>query len=214
VTAVTCLFLAIRLAIYGGLGGYPDASGLSPHFELRFTTLTSFFTRALPVPPFAPNSSVPLPGWAMAAVIGFALWACVHAFTCVGSWRRNGGFLAAALLAALPAANLVDWVGPMMHNTRYLYLPSIWIFLLIAAATGSSALARAGLIVLVLANSIGVLHNISSYRWIDPGVRPAATQVRRNLTDRDDARATAAAIIRSEMLRDFPRSDCRTCPEP
>jgi hypothetical protein len=177
ISVVTLALIGIRLVIYSGLGGYPDASGVSPHFELRMTTFTSFFTRALPVPLFAPNTENALPVWTVFAVLGFAAWACLYAFQCGGARWRSGEFVIAALLAALPAANLVDWVGPMMHNTRYMYLPSIWIFLLIATAAGTGPRARRILILLAIVNAIGVLHNITSFHWIDPGVRPVAQVV-------------------------------------
>lgn len=178
---VVALAVAARIAIYGRLGGYPQA----PHFVFHTSSVTAFFTRVLPVPPFALNVSVPLSPWAIAAVAGFAIASCGLAVTCKGWFWRDATLVVAAILSAVPAVNLVNWIGASTQNTRYLYMSSMWIFLMLASVASSSR-SRRWLTVLVVANCIGASHNVAAYRPIMP-------------------LETAAAA---------PRSDCRSCPAP
>lgn len=178
---VAVLAVAARIVVYGNFGGYPEA----PHFVFQTNTVTSFFTRALPVPLFALDTSVPLRSWMVIAVIGFAVASCGLALASRGWLRRDASLLVAALLSAVPAANLVNWISASMQNTRYLYMPSIWIFLLLAAA-GSNLRARRWLVILAIANCLGVAHNVITYRRLIPPETAGAT----------------------------PTSDCRSCPAP
>jgi hypothetical protein len=179
---VAAIALGARIAVYGGLGGYPQA----PHFVLHTSTITSFFTRALPAPLFAFNSSVPPDAWAIAAVAVFAIAVCGIALTCRGWLRRDAGLLGAAFLSAVPAANLVNWIGSSMQNTRYLYMSSIWIFLMLAAAAGNSPRGRRWLVAVVLANCLGAAHNVAAYQ----------------------------PIMTPERAASAPLSGCRFCPGP
>jgi hypothetical protein len=174
VAAVTLVLLGIRLAVLHGIGGYPDASGVPPHFTLQLTTLTSFFTRGLPVPLLGLNTETALGVPARAAVLGFAAWACVQAPSSAGPWRRNAALILAALASALPAANLVNWISPMAHNFRYLYLASIWIFLLVVSTAWANPRARRWLVVLVVANAVAALYNVETFYWFDWAPRPEA----------------------------------------
>jgi hypothetical protein len=172
---ITFALLAIRWAIFDGLGGYPDESGVAPHFAIGLKTFTSFFTRALPAPLMLINIDAGLGWYARAGVAAFAIWAALQALTSGGTFRQNAALLFAALLAALPAANLVDWIGPIAHNVRYVYITSAWIFLLAANASRQ----RVFLAILVFANVLGVVHNLRTFEWIDPAVRPIALQIPR-----------------------------------
>jgi hypothetical protein len=156
--------LLLRSAIFHGMGGYPDAPGITPQFAVRLSTFTSFFTRALPVPIFALNTTV-AGNLILPAVVLVALGACGYAAFCGGTLRLKLGILVATLLTALPAANLVDWISPIMRNTRYLYMPSLWICLLLSlAATGK---ARKWLLLLALANVLATIHNYRSFASFD-----------------------------------------------
>ncbi len=170
----TLLLLGIRYAIYNGMGGYPDATGVAPHFALHLATFTSFFTRALPVPVFGINTDAPLPWWAAASAAVFAMTACGFAITAGGEFSRKVLLLAAALLSALPAANLVDWISPLMRNTRYLYLPGMWICFLLAAAAGDRPRARWWLVGMIAANAVGAIYNYHAFHWFDWAPRPSA----------------------------------------
>ena len=165
---LTIVLLLFRWVLFHGMGGYPGDTGNSPHFNVRFSTFTSFFTRALPVPLLALNTNSM--GMLMVlSIVLFAAAACVYAALCDGTPKMKIALLAAALLSALPAVNLVDWINPIMWNTRYLYMPSLWIWLLISiAATGKT---RKWLWLFVLANLFATIHD---YRNFSLFVVPAA----------------------------------------
>src|SRR5207248_1988977 len=84
--AVAVVLLAVRVWVIGGLGGYPDESGVSPNFAIGLKTFTSFFTRALPAPLFLINTDASIPWYARAAAVGFAAWAVIQAWTSGGRW--------------------------------------------------------------------------------------------------------------------------------
>lgn len=172
--AISVLFLAIRWSIYRGMGGYPDATGVAPHFAIHMATFTSFFTRALPVPAFALNTEDVLLWWARGAVAIFAVAACGLAVQAGGVFSRKLGLLAGALISALPAVNLVDWISPLMRNTRYLYLPAMWICLLIAVAGVDRPRARWWLLGIVFANAVAAFYNFHVFHWFDWAPRPSA----------------------------------------
>jgi protein O-mannosyl-transferase len=158
VAALSAVLLGIRWAIFHGMGGYPAEAGVEPHFALHLATFTSFFTRALPVPLFGLNTNDALAWWARVALAGFAVAACGYAAFCGGSLKTKLALLGAALLSALPAVNLVDWISPVMHNTRYLYMPGMWIFLLLSSAAANNR-ARVWFGLLVLANIGAAVYN-------------------------------------------------------
>ena len=170
----TALLVGIRYAIYNGMGGYPDATGVTPHFALHLATFTSFFTRALPVPVFGIDTDTALPWWMAATSAAFAFTSCGFAICAGGALSRKILLLMAALLSVLPAANLVDWVSPLMRNTRYLYLPGMWICFLLAAAGLERPRARWWLMGMIAANAVGAFYNYHSFHWFDWAPRPPA----------------------------------------
>jgi len=162
--AITIAMLLLRWTLFHGMGGYPGEAGNSPHFHVRFSTFSSFFTRALPVPLFALNATV-MGSVAIIAILFFGVGACGYVAFCGGPRRLKAAVLVAALLSALPATNLVDWVGPLMGNTRYLYMSSLWIWLCISvAATGR---ARKWLLLLAVANVLATVHDYRNFTFFD-----------------------------------------------
>ncbi len=126
---ITALMLAVRIAIYNGLGGYPATiyGGVSPHFTFTFKSITGLVTRVIPIPLLGLNLSVPF---------GHAMTCCVVVYVAVIAWVVVQGaslgteervLVGLALLSALPTLNLVGWVDESMRHSRYLYLPGLWI---------------------------------------------------------------------------------------
>jgi hypothetical protein len=60
--------------------------------------------------------------------------------------------------------NLVGWISPFMHNVRYLYLPGVWIFLLLAEGRPARWYWMAALVAL---NAISAAYNYSVFRWYE-----------------------------------------------
>jgi len=165
---ITMLMLAIRIAIYHGLGGAQPIveGGASPNFSITVKSFLGIITRVIPLPMLGLNLSVPL----SAAMAGFVIlylgaiaWAVVRGASMDGPQRT---LVCLALLAALPAINLIGWVNPAMQHSRYLYLPGL--FMLIAAASAINRVPHGNiaLAAIVAANLAGCVHNLDVYRTL------------------------------------------------
>ncbi len=158
--------LAVRFAVYGGLGGYrPAAGGHAPQFLLTGKTVSTLVTRVFLIPPLAVNSSIPLDVVGKIALVLFAAAALSLAFAAPNPDRRKLAFIAGlAAISALPALNLVGWIGPSMLHSRYLYFPSVWILLLLAAMLARARWSAAIFAALLAANTAAAAHNMLVYR--------------------------------------------------
>jgi hypothetical protein len=164
--AVTAVMLAIRIAIYHGLGGYPAlvSGGTSPHFSLTGKSFLGIITRVIPIPLLGLNLSVPL----SAAMAGFVIlyvaaivWAVVRRASAAKPERV---LVLLALLSALPAINLTGWIDESMRYSRYLYLPGIFILMAVAVLLARRPYGNVVLAALVAANAAGCAHNLAVYR--------------------------------------------------
>jgi hypothetical protein len=163
---VTALMLAVRIAIYKGLGGYPAEiyGGVSPHFSFTFKSITGLATRVIPIPLLGLNLSFPF---------GSAITCCVVLYLAVIAWVVVQGaslgkpervLVGLAILSALPALNLVGWVGESMRHSRYLYLPGLWIVMAAAILIARRPFGNIALTLLVAANVAGAVHNLGVFR--------------------------------------------------
>jgi hypothetical protein len=164
--SITALMLAVRIAIYKGLGGYPASisGGASPHFSFTLKSITGLVTRVIPIPLLGLNTSVHLSRgiacFVMLYVAAIA-WVVIQG----GSVTKPEMVLVGlGLLSALPALNLTGWVGESMQHSRYLYLPGIWIIMAAAALIARRPSGNLLLAVLIAANLAGVVHNLGVYR--------------------------------------------------
>jgi hypothetical protein len=187
--------LAARVAVYHGFGGYPPPpNGEEPHFRLTAKTLETMVTRPPGIPFLGINSTVPLSLGLRAMLVVFAVAAGVLATQRPSPERRERVIGLLAIIAALPALNLVGWVGPSMQNARYLYLPGVWLFLLLAALAARTRAGTAVVAAVVLANAAGVLHNLEVYRSVLGRASLIADQIR-NDAAREGARAVYLAGV-------------------
>ena len=163
--SITALMLAVRIAIYKGLGGYPaSVSGASPHFSLTLKSITGLVTRVIPIPLLGLNTSVHLSRGVACFVMLYVAaiaWVVIQG----GAVTKPETILVGlGLLSALPALNLTGWVGESMQHSRYLYLPGIWIIMAAAAIIARRPSGNVLLVVLIAANLAGVVHNLGVYR--------------------------------------------------
>jgi hypothetical protein len=195
VALATIVALAARVAVYHGFGGYPPPpSGEDPHFRLTAKTLETITTRPLGIPFLGINSTVPLSLGLRAMLVVFALAAGVLATQRPSPERRERVIGLLAIISALPALNLVGWVGPSMQNARYLYLPGVWLFLFLGALAARTRAGTAVVAAVVLANAAGVLHNLEVYRSVLGRVSLIADQIR-GATAREGVRAVYLAGV-------------------
>jgi len=126
--AILCAFLvaatavAVRFPVLGGIGGYG-----SLHFALTWNTVATMLVRAPLACQMALDATTRWPLWVDAGVAGFALLLVYVAFTYrPQSPRREWWPLAALLVALLPSANVIAFIGPSLVQGRYLYYCSVW----------------------------------------------------------------------------------------
>ena len=164
--AIVLIMIGIRFYIYHGLGGYPPASGVSPHFTLTGRTVMSPLTRVPTLPVYAINAKAQIGVLSKAGLL--TMIAAAAYLVLSGSGPRRPGTIAAllglAFVSAIPAGNLLGWIGARLQHARLLYLPSIWIAILLASLFMKTKLPAACVPALVLAYGMGAFHNIGVYR--------------------------------------------------
>jgi hypothetical protein len=181
---ITALMLAVRIAIYKSLGGYPATihGGASPHFSFTFKSVTGLVSRVIPIPLLGLNTSLPLsPAMACFVVLFVAViaWVVVRGAALAKPERVLVGL---ALLSALPALNLTGWVGESMQHSRYLYLPGLWIVIAAATVIARRPFGNIALALLITANLSGVVHNLGVYRTMLGKAHAISQQIARDCT--------------------------------
>ncbi len=158
------LLLAVRVLLYGGLGGYSDGHSHSLHAVASAKSVYLLAVNTLSLSLFAINASAPHSVWAYAVVLGFSCLVLAIAAFCAGSAdSRKWGFVLLALLSAAPALNVVGWIQPSLLHSRHLYWPSVWTTLLIAWCIQRRC-PLAVMIAYVLVQAGALTYNISAQR--------------------------------------------------
>lgn len=190
VTIPALIGIAVRFAVYGGLGGYPPAArGHSPQFVLTANTFSTLLTRVFLVPPLAVNSSIPLDAAGKIALVLFAAGALSAALLLRNPDRRKLAFIGGlAAIGALPVVNLVGWIGPSLLHSRYLYFPSVWIMLLLVSIVGRARWSAAVFGAFLAANAAAAGHNLLVYRDAMQSADRIAETVAAGVRARDDVR--------------------------
>jgi hypothetical protein len=161
----TLLMVFIRIIIYGNLGGYPTSvTAASPHFQLGIRTVTSLL-RAFPITLLGVNTTAAAPEWLGLVLIVFTLFIIVTAVAGRHCFKRKGiALLSIAFLSVIPVLNIVGWIGAPMQHSRYLYMPTVFVMIIIAFTPGRIRW-RAGVLgVFLAANALGAVSNYMIYR--------------------------------------------------
>jgi hypothetical protein len=157
--ACTLGLVAVRFAIYGGLGGYPPLQGRAVHFHLSGHAAYLLIRNVTTLPIWGVNV-VRIP--TVLLVAAAAIFAAVAPQ--LRGCRRGFALAMTGLLVAtaLPTWNLVGWIGSSLQYGRYLYLPSAWMSLLLGDvfSTARRPLVCIGLFVSICA--LALLHNLLS----------------------------------------------------
>ena len=190
VAAVTVAMIFVRIAVYDSLGGYPTpASQQSAHFTVGLNTAVSLI-RTVPAALLGVNTASASPGWLNAVVIAFSLLVFMVALTGAGRFgRREYALLACAPIAALPVMNLVIWIGSSMQHSRYLYMPAVFVMILMASALGKKRWSAFFLGTFLTLNALGVISNIGIYRDMLAKTESLAESVRMDWSNHPSARA-------------------------
>jgi hypothetical protein len=161
---LTALMLIIRIAVYGNLGGYGMVGGVeSLHFRVTLKTFISLL-RAIPLPIFGVNTTSAAHGWMPIAAMILAVLIFIAAIAGRGCFKKKEyGLVGCVLLALTPVLNIVAWIGSPMQHCRYLYLPAVFIMLLLASVFGKIRWSTPILGTFLAVNSMGALSNIRVY---------------------------------------------------
>ena len=164
IAAATAILLCIRIAVYGNLGGYPTAEGVpSYHFRVDSRTFLSL-VRALPIPLLGINTSSEARAWGHGVPLMFAVPVLFTAYSCRGCFRRKEyALIAMTVLSLAPVLNIVGWIGSWMQHSRYLYMPAIFVMLLIASTAVKIRWSAAILGAFLFVNASGAASNIRVY---------------------------------------------------
>jgi hypothetical protein len=159
--AILCAFLAaaaavaLRFLVLGGIGGYG-----SLHFALTWNTVATMLVRAPLACQMAVDATTRWPLWMGAGVAAFALLLVYVAFTYRPGPRRSEWWpLAALLVALLPSANVIAFIGPSLVQGRYLYYCSVWPALFLGAVLMRTPRPRAALALWVALAGLATFFN-------------------------------------------------------
>ncbi len=159
---MTAILLAIRLAVYHGMGGYPGAqSGHAVNFEITHRTFTSIFTRT-PASLYLVNNIPEMLWWMKAAVVLYAGTIAVWAFRMEGAGPQRV-FAVMPFVAVLPAVNMIAWLNEAATQGRYVYLPGVWAVYAICAALAAIPAGKRLAFCLGSAMAIAAFYNTYAY---------------------------------------------------
>jgi len=186
--AITAIMVLVRIAIYGGLGGYPTpATAESPHFSIGFRTATSMI-RAVPISLLGVNTASASPGWLREILVGFAVFLLVAAVAGRGCFgKKEYALLVCVLLASIPVLNLIGWIGTPLQHSRYLYMPTVFVMLLLVSTFGKVRWSGCLLGVFLVVNALGAASNIWVYRNMLTRTEILAEKVRMDWAQQPDA---------------------------
>jgi hypothetical protein len=126
-------------------------------------TVWAVTTRLLIVP-FALNTADGIEVLTQTALILFAVAGFLGAMLYSGRLgREHAGIALCAVLSAVPAAGLLGIVGPSMSASRYLYLPSVWIAMLLMRLLSGPRM-KAALLLFALGSVAATASNLLLYR--------------------------------------------------
>jgi hypothetical protein len=187
--AVTAIMISIRIAVYGNLGGYPTVGVAEPHhFKLHLKTFISLL-RAMPIPIFGVNSTPAAPDWMHVAAMALAVIIILSAILSRGCFRRREyALVACAAIALVPVANIVGWLGSPMQHCRYLYIPAVFVMLLIVSTLGKIRWAVLLLEAFLVINAVGAASNIQAYLNMLGRIEKLAESVRADWIRRPSVR--------------------------
>jgi hypothetical protein len=111
------------------------------------------------------NTSSAAPGWMPALLVLFSVLVFVSAVSSRGCFgRKEYALLGCTLLAAAPVMNIAGWIGTSKLHSRYLYMPAVFVMLLIASTLVKARRSALLLGAFLAANAASTMSNVWIYR--------------------------------------------------
>lgn len=184
----------IRFAVFHGPGGFGYGTGGSAVGHISLKSAWELLANVAGLTPFAIKA--PTPSAIVFLIVGIYLgiavalvWSCGLPRTDGVEWRL--GLL--ALLSALPALAVIGWIRPSLEHTRHLYLPSVWIALLIGAVLTRPSVRPMLTWLLLAVQSAALLWNMQVYRDVLTRARIIAVAAH------DEIRMTQPAAVEIQL---------------
>ena len=154
---LTAALIALRFAIFGGIGGYHRASA-------SFKAVYALVVNSLSLSVFGINATVV----SLASICILVAWSCLVVLWVLlyrGAPNRVKIALAfLALLSAIPALSVIGWIQPSLLHTRHLYWPSVWIAIFLACVFDQTRRRRVVAAAFVIVQIAALNYNIWVYR--------------------------------------------------
>jgi uncharacterized membrane protein len=180
----TALMLAMRLAILGGVGGYVDINrGRSVHLSISVAAIRAILTKALPDSLLSVNLIEQIPPIILIAICAFALLLSISALAGASTTRKEAWLLVCAIASTLPVVAILGWLDSSARNVRYLYLPSLFMMMLVAAALSNARWSTALLASFAFLNLSCGTYNMWVYQSTYKGAESLAKVVAKDYAD-------------------------------
>ena len=180
---LTAAMLLSRVALYHSLGGYATPVGRSAHVHIAFKTIESLFTRVFAIGLFTANLST---GIFSSLGIGLFLFVTVLAVILVSGVKLQSvelSLLALAFIAALPTLNIIGWIGVNAQQSRYLYLPGVWLMLLFARLIYKTNWPAMTVALMLTANGLITYSDLSIYKDMLKRTKSLAGEISTKVTE-------------------------------
>jgi hypothetical protein len=119
----------------------------------------------MPIPLLGVNTTSAVREWAGLIPALFTVPVLITAFRCRGCFRRKEyALIAMTVLALAPALNIIGWIGSWMQHSRYLYMATVFVMLLLASVVSRIPWSTGLLGAFLLINALGATSNIRVYR--------------------------------------------------
>jgi hypothetical protein len=103
--------------------------------------------------------------WGRLVPVLFVVPILLLAFLCRGCFKRKEYALIGFIILSLaPVLNIVGWIGSWMQHSRYVYMPTVFVMLLIASTAVKIRWSTGILAAFMLINAFGAASNIRVYR--------------------------------------------------
>jgi hypothetical protein len=197
--ACAAVLVAVRVAVYGNVGGYSDLQGHSVHFVVTAKSIYLLIVNSLALAVFGINTTVAHSVAAAVIVVAFAGVVLAIAAAYAGADdRRKWTLVALTLMSAIPVVNVIGWIQPSLQHTRHLYWPSVWITLLLALALERCRWRSALELLFLLVQIAGLTYNIWVYRDLFERTGQMANRI--------EHEALAAGDVREVRLLGVPET--------